>query len=82
MVMRIPLLALYRASDIAAVWSEHRASQFKAEHQVLGLPGPSIEPITFPCRADALYVMPGMWVNKSKVNNGQTYIILLEYSLY
>ena len=30
----------------------------KAEHQALGLLRPSIEPINFPCRADALRVMP------------------------
>ncbi len=29
-----------------------------SEHQVLGLQRPSIEPITFPCRADALNVIP------------------------
>ncbi len=36
----------------------------KAEHQVIGLPLPSIEPITFPYRADALRVMPRTKVNK------------------
>ena len=38
--------------------SKHRCTLYKAENQVLGLPRPSIEHITFPCQADTLRVMP------------------------
>ena len=57
-----------------AVWAiiEHRGQvrasrpipsiEFKTEHQEIGLPRPSTEPITFPCRADdTLRVMPRTW---------------------
>ncbi len=44
------------------VESEHRGRFRKsintAEHQILGLLRPSIEPINFPCRADALHAIP------------------------
>ncbi len=45
-----------------------------AVHQVPGLPRPIIEPmITFPCRADALRVMPRTWVFKHILINHWSY---------
>ncbi len=40
-----------------------RKSMYKSEHQVLSLLQPSIEPITFPCRADTLHITPRTRVN-------------------
>ncbi len=39
------------------------------EHQVPGSPRPSIEPITFPCRADALLVMSRTQLGEYYVTN-------------
>ena len=38
--------------------SEHQCTLYKAQHKVLGLPWPSIDPIAFPCQADAQHIMP------------------------
>ncbi len=41
-----------------SIEAELRVSRPSIEHQVLGFQRPSIGPLTFPCRADTLRVMP------------------------
>ncbi len=73
----------YNVLSYDAVWADRRgrALSIKSEHWASGtgtsVPQPSIEPITFPCRGDALHVMPQTRDFLLMLNTKLSYLLMI-----